>query len=320
MKADAQTEAQVADVLARLLASLSDRDADAFMSLWAPDPDVVLVPAEGEEARTGLREIRALRERDIAQSESMSIELQWRRISVTGSLAWIAAEAVGHTTVGCNELTLPLRFTGVLERRDATWLFQQLHWSTPAVTQAADASFPTSLDAVTSVVEQERVDLCNCAAPDGTVTLLFTDIENSTPMAEELGDLRWIDVLREHNAIVRECIALHGGSEVKTIGDAFMVAFGSARRALLCAIDIQRAVSAYCEGTPNNRWVCVSACIRSSRCGKVTTSTERAWSSRRASQVKRTAARSWCRRCYARSPRVPATSVSTTDVRPRSRG
>ena len=42
------------------------------------------------------------------------------------------------------------------------------------------------------------------AAPDGTVTILFSDIENSTLMTERLGDERWIEVLRAHNAIFRE--------------------------------------------------------------------------------------------------------------------
>ena len=89
-------------------------------------------------------------------------------------------------------------------------------------------------------------------APDGTVTLLFTDIEGSTQMAEHLGDLRWLALLREHNAIVRAQIAQYGGFEVKTIGDAFMVVFGSARRALLCAIGVQQGISRYGADHPEH--------------------------------------------------------------------
>jgi class 3 adenylate cyclase len=74
---------------------------------------------------------------------------------------------------------------------------------------------------------------------------LFTDIEGSTSVNEELGDVRWIELIRKHNAIVRELVAAHGGTEVKTIGDAFMVAFSSPRRALRCAIELQRAFSAH---------------------------------------------------------------------------
>ena len=101
-----------------------------------------------------------------------------------------------------------------------------------------------------SAVGQEQPDLRANAAPDGTVTLLFTDIDESTEMTERLGDLRWMGVLREHNAIVRERVAAHGGFEVKTIGDAFMVAFQSARRALTCSMDIQRAFAAYSRENP----------------------------------------------------------------------
>jgi len=105
----------------------------------------------------------------------------------------------------------------------------------------------TSIDAITATVQAERPDLRAHAAPDGTVTILFTDIEASTAMNERLGDQRWLELLREHNAIVREQVRAHDGYEVKTIGDGFMVAFGSARKALQCAIAIQRVFAQHNE-------------------------------------------------------------------------
>jgi class 3 adenylate cyclase len=99
----------------------------------------------------------------------------------------------------------------------------------------------TSIDTVAVAVQKERPDLRSHAAPDGTVTLLFTDIEDSTAMNERLGDQRWMELLREHGAIVREQIRAHQGFEVKSQGDGFMVAYDSARRALQCAIALQRA-------------------------------------------------------------------------------
>jgi class 3 adenylate cyclase len=109
------------------------------------------------------------------------------------------------------------------------------------------ADVQTSIDAVASAVEDERPDLSGAAAPDGTVTILFSDIERSTEMTERLGDRRWLEVLREHNAIVRSEVRAHDGFEVKSQGDGFMVAFSSARRALDCAIAIQRAFAAQAE-------------------------------------------------------------------------
>jgi class 3 adenylate cyclase len=96
------------------------------------------------------------------------------------------------------------------------------------------------IDRVLSWVEEERPDLAGATAPDGTVTILFTDIENSTGLNERLGDRRWLEVLRAHNSIVRHCIGEHGGYEVKSQGDGFMIAYPSARRGLECAIDMQR--------------------------------------------------------------------------------
>jgi class 3 adenylate cyclase len=77
------------------------------------------------------------------------------------------------------------------------------------------------------------------------VTILFSDIEGSAGHAERLGDHRWLDVLREHNRLVREQVARFGGSEVKAEGDGFMIAFSSARRAVLCAMGIQQTIGLY---------------------------------------------------------------------------
>ncbi len=60
-------------------------------------------------------------------------------------------------------------------------------------------------------------------------------------MTERLGDQSWLELLRAHNSIVRKRVAAHEGFEVKSQGDGFMLAFQSARRALECAADIQRA-------------------------------------------------------------------------------
>ncbi len=79
----------------------------------------------------------------------------------------------------------------------------------------------------------------------GTVTLLVTDICRSTEMASRLGDQRWLGVLQAHNALVRDQIHRHHGTEVKAQGDGFLVTFTSARQAVLSAIGIQRAMSEY---------------------------------------------------------------------------
>jgi predicted ATPase/class 3 adenylate cyclase len=114
--------------------------------------------------------------------------------------------------------------------------------------QGVDGADPyTSIDRVLSSAESVHPDLKQHAAPDGTVTIVFSDIEGSTELADRLGDKRFMEVLREHNAIVRDKLAAFGGYEVKNEGDGFMLAFQSARRALDCAAEIQRALAERAE-------------------------------------------------------------------------
>jgi class 3 adenylate cyclase len=106
------------------------------------------------------------------------------------------------------------------------------------------ADVGSSIDAVASVVEEERPDLRGHTAPDGTVTILFSDIEGSTELNERLGDQTFFEVLREHNEIVRDQVRVHRGFEVKSQGDGFMIAFASPRDGVECSIAIQRALAA----------------------------------------------------------------------------
>jgi class 3 adenylate cyclase len=78
------------------------------------------------------------------------------------------------------------------------------------------------------------------ASPAGTVTIVFTDIEGSTEIAERLGDRRWVEALAEHDSTVRRHAAAHGGYEVKAQGDGLMLAFPSARWAVDFAVAVQR--------------------------------------------------------------------------------
>jgi class 3 adenylate cyclase len=76
-------------------------------------------------------------------------------------------------------------------------------------------------------------------------TILFTDMEGSTTLTQRLGDAKAQKVLRTHNAIVRDAIRTHGGSEIKHTGDGIMASFPSASGALECAIAMQRAFADY---------------------------------------------------------------------------
>jgi class 3 adenylate cyclase len=95
-----------------------------------------------------------------------------------------------------------------------------------------------------------RDTLRSHAAPDGTVTILFSDMEGYTEKTERLGDLRAREILYAHNQIIREHVVSCGGFEVKSQGDGFMLAFAGASKALRCAVATQRAFRDYAEKHP----------------------------------------------------------------------
>lgn len=81
--------------------------------------------------------------------------------------------------------------------------------------------------------------------PTETVTLLFTDIEGSTALLQHLGDRRYAEVLDEHRRVLRTVFAKEDGQEISTAGDAFLVAFSQARKAVAAAVEAQRALSVH---------------------------------------------------------------------------
>ena len=85
---------------------------------------------------------------------------------------------------------------------------------------------------------EPRADL-----PEGTVTLLFTDIEGSTQLLRQLGPL-YAGVQENHRRLLRDVFARFDGREVDTQGDAFMVAFRSAHDAVNAAAETQRQLAA----------------------------------------------------------------------------
>ena len=121
----------------------------------------------------------------------------------------------------------------------------------PTHSAHAEPDSMSSVDDVASAVASERPSLRPAAAPDGTVTILFSDIEGSTVLNERLGDVRWLELLRAHNRIIREHVQACGGFEVKSQGDGFMIAFPSARRAIQCARAIQDAMVRDLAGHPD---------------------------------------------------------------------
>ena len=82
------------------------------------------------------------------------------------------------------------------------------------------------------------------AFPTGTVTFLFTDIEGSTRLLQELGD-EWANVLQDQRRVMRAAIAANHGLEVGTEGDSFFVVFASAADATHAVVMAQQSLDAH---------------------------------------------------------------------------
>jgi class 3 adenylate cyclase len=75
------------------------------------------------------------------------------------------------------------------------------------------------------------------------VTMVMTDIVDSTKTAAEIGDAAWRQRLANHNRLVRRQLERFGGREVDTTGDGFLAAFASAEAGLRAALSIREAVT-----------------------------------------------------------------------------
>jgi class 3 adenylate cyclase len=76
---------------------------------------------------------------------------------------------------------------------------------------------------------------------------MFTDVVDSTRLAEAMGDAAWDQVTRTHDQLVRGAVAEQAGEEVKATGDGFFLAFADPDEALEAAIAIQRRLAAHPE-------------------------------------------------------------------------
>lgn len=171
-----------------------------------------------------------------------------------------ATVTAGATTVRVLDLvtTTPAATVGARTAHRETVLPGDLGADTSTTTNPAMAEQSAGRDARATMIEAVAKDVvasggaavASVPRSGGTVTFLFSDIESSTQMAESMGDKSWFDCLRRHNEVFDGSVADHDGRVVKTIGDGYMITFGSARNAIDCAVEIQRRLADPAPGSP----------------------------------------------------------------------
>jgi len=107
---------------------------------------------------------------------------------------------------------------------------QTMPGTQPTVMQQHPEAYVDAIESFARELLDEEAQLDSVLA-----TVLFTDIVGSTARQAELGDRRWAELVREHHAVVRGCLARYRGRELDTAGDGFFAAFDGPARGIRCA-------------------------------------------------------------------------------------
>jgi len=88
---------------------------------------------------------------------------------------------------------------------------------------------------------------------EGTVTVMFTDVEESTRLLSTRGFTESHEIMKAYETIIDEKIGEHAGRRIKGLGDGYMISFGSVRHGVECALDIQQAIAEYSKQNPERK-------------------------------------------------------------------
>lgn len=130
MKPDRVTETELIGVLEQMCSGFADRDGEAVMCLFGPDPDVVVVTSEAAVLR-GRVELRHFLDRYVEGPATYSWEWERHTVSTLGSVALLLAEGIETTATDGRLEQHPYRMTMVLVRHRNRWLLIQVHGSSP---------------------------------------------------------------------------------------------------------------------------------------------------------------------------------------------
>ena len=239
---------EIRRIIDRWTTAISESDVASALGRLSQHPGTVVVGTDPAEWWHG-SEIRAVWGR---QMEELAGEFTVRNDVIEaweeGSVGWASVKE----TISVEGRTLEARATYVLHLEQGEWKVVHIHWSLPqANAETLGRSLTVTLEELDKIVQRDQPDLSASLAVDGTVTIVFTDIVDSTLMLTRLGDHAWVEVIRRHNAVIEDATEAHGGTVVETQGDGSMLAFSSARRAIMCAQAIQVGIEReFSESSP----------------------------------------------------------------------
>jgi class 3 adenylate cyclase/ketosteroid isomerase-like protein len=234
-----ETSEEIRRVVERWVRAASAVDPDTVVALLSDAPGSLHIGTDQAEWWRG-RDTAELFRRQLQELEA---GIPYRGIDVEaweeGTVGW----AAGKLTIAGVDADFEARMSAVLHLEHGEWKVVHSHLSVPVPNEDVfGKSVTVTIEQLRAVVESERPDISKSVAADGTITIMFTDIVDSTVLTARIGDSNWRDILHRHNRVIGDATAAHAGRVVKTLGDGEMLAFSSARAAVRCARDIQRAL------------------------------------------------------------------------------
>jgi class 3 adenylate cyclase len=164
-----------------------------------------------------------------------------------GTVGWIAVRC--RVSIGDMDPE-EARLTIIVHEEGAYWKVVHIQLAfTVTNEEAVGLELTTTVDELLLLVQDVSTPPSGMSA-NGSVTIVFTDLEGSTALMESLGEERWLELLEWHDSIVKQKTAVFGGTVVKGQGDGFMLAFPAAGSAAACASAIQRTFSDGWSGVP----------------------------------------------------------------------
>lgn len=234
---------EIAAVVTRIGEAWGSRDFETYSKLISTSPQFRGIGTDAgefwESADTFLG-VRRVQAQELDSQGWSQAEATVERLDAfeDGRVGWASLLLTLQTPAG----GVGLRATVVLVLEDGMWKVVQWHTSVPSPNiHTFGVELTTTLDDLLASVTEDADALDTLNSSEGTMTLVFTDIVDSTTLAERIGDAMWVSLVKDHESDIRQATARHGGTVVKMLGDGSMSAFSSARAAARAAVEIRGA-------------------------------------------------------------------------------
>ncbi len=236
-----QRSPELEAIFRRVLDSAFADDVAAARNLISMSDQSRLILTGDDEWFSGHAEIAGLFVLRTQEADLLTHDFEIVEGYEQGTVGWVAGLVSSKRRDGGEPLRLRHSVVFVLEA--GAWRIVHWHVSrgTPNI-EVFGHEMPKSIDGMVETLDDTRQTVA-ASFPTGTVTVMFTDVVDSTVLTSEMGDDEWTSAIADHFSVVRNIVERRGGVVVKSLGDGAMTAFGSAGAAVDAAVDLQTAMN-----------------------------------------------------------------------------